>query len=455
MAMAAVLAAAALAARAASHAPPRWESPLAAATGAKSPALPGAASAALSAHGRCPDCDEAFRVVACLWGQMHLLRLVALLSRSRWTLQEWLSTTGSRASAMLLSCVMCVLAPGEATAFAAVSSSLANTLAMMPDEVDSAGPLELLVHANLLVGLAWALLTGRSAYEGWAACGPAVRSLTTVVLAFASLARLNREYRNVRRSACTALSLQLWDALLVRIGIERLPDVWGAGDRVLLLLLRGTTYIVEAAGIAMPILLWLGSVHVGLGLMWAHCVVLTLITAFDLPCLVVACMPFWVPPRHALALRWVTLTPLARCCSITLTLLLAPFSPPGASRMDHRHRIAALLWLIAACPLQYTATAGLSELGDPQCCCDLAQQEDGTIVQQVARATVGLALLNGMCPYLGLRTQATWTMFSNLCVEGGVTNHWIVPASWQIFGYTNECVTVTSTDVPALQVGWG
>ncbi|CAK0847977.1 unnamed protein product [Prorocentrum cordatum] len=334
-------------------------------------------------------------------------------------------------------------------------SSLANTLAMMPDEVDSAGPLELLVHANLLVGLAWALLTGRSAYEGWAACGPAVRSLTTVVLAFASLARLNREYRNVRRSACTALSLQLWDALLVRIGIERLPDVWGAGDRVLLLLLRGTTYIVEAAGIAMPILLWLGSVHVGLGLMWAHCVVLTLITAFDLPCLVVACMPFWVPPRHALALRWVTLTPLARCCSITLTLLLAPFSPPGASRMDHRHRIAALLWLIAACPLQYTATAGLSELGDPQCCCDLAQQEDGTIVQQVARATVGLALLNGMCPYLGLRTQATWTMFSNLCVEGGVTNHWIVPASWQIFGYTNECVTVTSTDVPALQVGWG
>ncbi|CAK0847976.1 unnamed protein product [Prorocentrum cordatum] len=303
-------------------------------------------------------------------------------------------------------------------------SSLANTLAMMPDEVDSAGPLELLVHANLLVGLAWALLTGRSAYEGWAACGPAVRSLTTVVLAFASLARLNREYRNVRRSACTALSLQLWDALLVRIGIERLPDVWGAGDRVLLLLLRGTTYIVEAAGIAMPILLWLGSVHVGLGLMWAHCVVLTLITAFDLPCLVVACMPFWVPPRHALALRWVTLTPLARCCSITLTLLLAPFSPPGASRMDHRHRIAALLWLIAACPLQYT----------------------------VARATVGLALLNGMCPYLGLRTQATWTMFSNLCVEGGVTNHWIVPASWQIFGYTNECVTVTSTDVPALQV---
>merc|ERR1719343_174454 len=45
----------------------------------------------------------------------------------------------------------------------------------------------------------------------------------------------------------------------------------------------------------MLILLWLGSVHLGLGLMWVHCVVLTLITAFDLPCLAVACMPFWAP----------------------------------------------------------------------------------------------------------------------------------------------------------------
>ena len=68
-----------------------------------------------------------------------------------------------------------------------------------------------------------------------------------------------------------------------------------------------------------------------------------------------------------------------------------------------------------------------------------------------------LAVLNGLCPYLGLKTQATWSMLSNLHVEGGKTNHWLVPASAQVFGYARDCVTVTkATGLPLPPAGgWG
>jgi hypothetical protein len=35
--------------------------------------------------------------------------------------------------------------------------------------------------------------------------------------------------------------------------------------------------------------------------------------------------------------------------------------------------------------------------------------------------------LNSLAPYLGVKTNATMTMFSNLKIEGGVTNHLIMP----------------------------
>jgi hypothetical protein len=39
---------------------------------------------------------------------------------------------------------------------------------------------------------------------------------------------------------------------------------------------------------------------------------------------------------------------------------------------------------------------------------------------------LALVLLNGLAPYLGLKTAVTFTMYSNLRVEGGVSNHFLV-----------------------------
>jgi hypothetical protein len=58
---------------------------------------------------------------------------------------------------------------------------------------------------------------------------------------------------------------------------------------------------------------------------------------------------------------------------------------------------------------------------------------------------------NGLLPYLGLKTENSYAMFSNLRTEGGETNHYIVPASVQIFDFQRDVVQIISSTDAGLQ----
>jgi hypothetical protein len=62
-----------------------------------------------------------------------------------------------------------------------------------------------------------------------------------------------------------------------------------------------------------------------------------------------------------------------------------------------------------------------------------------------------IVFINGISPYLGLKTENSYAMFSNLRTEGGVTNHFILPASIQLFGYQKEVVEIVSSTDRGLQ----
>ncbi len=62
-----------------------------------------------------------------------------------------------------------------------------------------------------------------------------------------------------------------------------------------------------------------------------------------------------------------------------------------------------------------------------------------------------LVFVNGLSPYLGLKTENSFAMFSNLRTEGGKTNHFIVPVSTQVFSYQKDLVEVLSSSDPLLQ----
>ena len=50
--------------------------------------------------------------------------------------------------------------------------------------------------------------------------------------------------------------------------------------------------------------------------------------------------------------------------------------------------------------------------------------------------------LNGCSPYLGLKTETAFAMYSNLRTEGGQSNHLLVPARAQLFGFQRDLVEI-------------
>jgi hypothetical protein len=59
--------------------------------------------------------------------------------------------------------------------------------------------------------------------------------------------------------------------------------------------------------------------------------------------------------------------------------------------------------------------------------------------------------VNGIMPYVGLKTETSWAMFSNLRTEGDRSNHWLVPASAQVFDLQRDLVQVTRSSDGFLQ----
>jgi hypothetical protein len=62
-----------------------------------------------------------------------------------------------------------------------------------------------------------------------------------------------------------------------------------------------------------------------------------------------------------------------------------------------------------------------------------------------------IVFLNGAAPYLGLKTENSFAMFSNLRTEGGITNHYIIPVTFQVFPYQKDVVQIVSSSDPYLQ----
>ena len=54
-------------------------------------------------------------------------------------------------------------------------------------------------------------------------------------------------------------------------------------------------------------------------------------------------------------------------------------------------------------------------------------------------------------PYLGLRTEASIAMFSNLHTEGGITNHLVITKPWDVFPYQRDVAMIKASSDADLQ----
>jgi hypothetical protein len=61
------------------------------------------------------------------------------------------------------------------------------------------------------------------------------------------------------------------------------------------------------------------------------------------------------------------------------------------------------------------------------------------------------AVINGLCPYLGIKTRTGFSMYGNLRIEPTYSNHLFMPKSPDILGYMSDVATITSTTDPVLE----
>ena len=57
-----------------------------------------------------------------------------------------------------------------------------------------------------------------------------------------------------------------------------------------------------------------------------------------------------------------------------------------------------------------------------------------------------LLFLNGLTPYVGLKTHLSFSMYSNLRTEGGITNHLFMPVSFRIASFEDDLVEIEDTN---------
>lgn len=62
-----------------------------------------------------------------------------------------------------------------------------------------------------------------------------------------------------------------------------------------------------------------------------------------------------------------------------------------------------------------------------------------------------LVFANGLSPYLGLKSEHSFAMFSNLRTEGGTWNHTLVPSGVRVFGYAGTVIRLEDSSDPYLR----
>lgn len=69
----------------------------------------------------------------------------------------------------------------------------------------------------------------------------------------------------------------------------------------------------------------------------------------------------------------------------------------------------------------------------------------------VLAAGAAVLVLNGLAPYLGLKTDTSFEMFSGLRTEPGAWNSVVVPETVRVFGYQDQALTVLPTGTRTLR----
>lgn len=393
---------------------------------------------------------ERFTIFVWLFAAFSLIH--EIIDARHWVTQGPVAIGGSVVAMLAIAAVLA--APASAWRVAL----MAGALLVVKIDAMPYTPNHVLFTSLICLGLlALAGVKGRS--RAWTGVGaatiaPAVRLALCIVYGFAVLHKLNSDYFDPAVSCGPDLFRELrgyltflpagawidWPAILGSLATE--------GVLGLLLLFRRTRTPAIALGLLFHGLL---AFHPNVYIMSFSTLIIPLYALF-LPldfyariARIAHRLPRSITSPPAM-LRHAPLAAVAILVAAVAVLIVRDANPDPSSRFElvanalgPAPRTLALAFVFGAAGVFFVtlavAPAGILDRDEPRV-------PPASIWPAATLAT--LVTFNGLCPYLGFKTQTSFSMFSNLRTEMGQTNHFFMP-SLGLTGTTRNLVVVNAT----------
>lgn len=342
-------------------------------------------------------------------------------------------------------------------------TSMARFLAMIAVEVVAVGLdmpdvfshtlLMLVIGATVLVHVGWSACRDRQLPDAgvlFTRIAPFLGVQLLLLYGLSALAKMNTGFFDVHTSCAAVMSRQVaWFRPSLLGGSWRIvPAIWG-------------TVLVEAA---LPVLLAIRRTRlIGLAVGTVFSAVLALAGNAPFSALALAVYVVFLPPgaptylrtravRRPGVVRWAGrarrwgTSPAALVVTLAAWVVGAAVYPSPGPRPPPVS-VGLRLVMFGMLAVGAVMCIGLARVPSP-----LRSLRSMRLGHPVFAVAVALVLANGITPYVGLKTDSSFTMFSNLYTEHGYWNHLFVPEAVRVFDGQDQVVTITDSNNPGLAV---
>lgn len=288
---------------------------------------------------------------------------------------------------------------------------------------------------------------------------PPARLLLLAFYSFAAFAKLNEDFFDPDASCAVFYlreSADSWGALELVDGLSSSAEV-------------GVALVVAGTELLIPLLLYLRRTrHVGVVVALCFHYVLAIDRThqfFDFSAVLAVFFLLFLDPELRIGIldrihdlgrrlqrRWSSGPELARLLLLGLVGVASVYAAGPDDWTDapgQLRQIGVVVWLLAGAALIILVVGAV---GAERRSHGLTARQSLTTADQPlwVLGLPLLAVLNGLTPYLEIKSGTGWNMYSNLAVVDGESNHLVVPSGLALTGGHERLVRVTDTTEPSL-----